>query len=224
MHRQRGQAVLETVLFLPMFMFVLFGVIWAIQTAVQYERVESAVRYSGLVSQYTNPYLNYSLYALYNQLGSTSVPSISCGTILTTPLSYASPTYTSVGSHAFFSPTSGGPTTNCLAQKLVGSPTGTNFSQDVILSEVWPKVTSSVAVPTTLQSILGQTSLTPEADSPFLSTVGINTLLACYPTLSTQVQNSLVYTDDTSSSSNLPSQITILSPITPVANSNCTSP
>jgi hypothetical protein len=91
MHHQRGQAVVETVIFLPMFMFVLYGMIWAIQTAVQYERVESAVRYSGLVSQYTNPYSNYSLYALYGQLGSTTMPAISCGTILTAPLSYGLP-------------------------------------------------------------------------------------------------------------------------------------
>jgi hypothetical protein len=152
------------------------------------------------------------------------MPAISCGTILTAPLSYGSPTYTSIASPAFFAPASSGTSTSCLAQKLVGSAAGTSFAQDVILSEVWPKVTSSVTVPTYLQSIFGQTSVSPEADNPFLSSVGINTLLACYGTISTQVQNSLVYTDDTSSSSITPVDLIPWTPITPTASASCTSP
>jgi Flp pilus assembly protein TadG len=50
-HAQRGQAVVETVLFLPMFLLALFGVMWTAQAAVQYERTQSAVRYAGLIAQ-----------------------------------------------------------------------------------------------------------------------------------------------------------------------------
>lgn len=219
-HAQRGQAVIETVVFLPMFLLALFGIIWAVQAAVQYERTESAVRYSGLISQYINPYTDYSLYSMYNQLGSSTLPAVSCGTILTTPLSDGTPTYTSVSGTTFFSPTTS--SSSCLSSGFVGWPSGTGLTQDVILSQVKPSVTSNLSVPTQLRSTLG-TLTQSSADGRFFKPVGINTIMACYPSLNQQVTISLQYASDTSLAVlpvALPSTVTAL---TPAANAACTS-
>src|SRR5581483_1638829 len=79
LHRQRGQTFVETAIVLPVFLLVLWGIIWAVQASVTNERVQMAVRYSGLVSNEGSPFVNYSLYALYNNLvGIASPPSFTC--------------------------------------------------------------------------------------------------------------------------------------------------
>ena len=62
---QRGTAMIESAIFLPLFLLVLFGIIWAVQSSVQSERVQIAVRYDGFVSNEAAPYVGYSLYGLY---------------------------------------------------------------------------------------------------------------------------------------------------------------
>ena len=125
-HAQRGQAVVETVIFLPMFLIALFGIIWTVQAAVQSERVESAVRYAGLISQQANPYVDYSLYSMYTQLGSTLIPTVTCISPITAPLSDAAPTYASthistVASAPFWTPASAQPSCASASRPVPGS-------------------------------------------------------------------------------------------------------
>jgi Flp pilus assembly protein TadG len=69
---QRGAALIETALAVPVILVALYGVSYGIRVAAVSEHAESAVRYAGVVSAQQNPYHDYSLYALYNNLGTTS--------------------------------------------------------------------------------------------------------------------------------------------------------
>jgi hypothetical protein len=50
MHAQRGQALLETVIFLPIALLLLFGILYFARFGVLEERAQSAVRYGAAVS------------------------------------------------------------------------------------------------------------------------------------------------------------------------------
>jgi Flp pilus assembly protein TadG len=196
-HTQRGQAVVETVMFLPMFLLALFGVMWTVQAAVQYERAQSAVRYSGLIAQSDSPYADYSLYAMYSQLPATTLPVLTCNqpqAVLDT-LSDASPTYTSpevpTASAPFWAPAAP-PSQTCPTPALVGIPAGTGLTQDMLLTERNPSVTSTVNVPAALTNMVG-TSTSVTATGYFFRTVGVNTIVGCYSNLKTQIKMSLNY-------------------------------
>jgi hypothetical protein len=227
MHTQRGQAVVETVVFLPLFLLALFGIMWAVQAGVQYERVESAVRYNGLISQGQNPYLSYSLYAMYLQLGVTTMPLSACVEPISAPLSDAAPTFTSGSSAPFWSPSAlQGPNLSCSqsgTNGIVGIAAGTGLVQDVFLSNQTTQVTSTVPVTGTLQQTLSGSFTKAYAQGTFFKPVGVNVILACYPTLNTQITSSLQYTTDTSTATMPAALGSTVSPITPSANSNCTT-
>jgi hypothetical protein len=226
MHAQRGQAIVETVVFLPMFLLALSGTIWAVQTAVQYERVESAVRYAGLISQRANPYMDYSLYAMYMQLGKTAVPGVTCVTPLSDPLSDAAPTYSSAttptASAPFWTPANN-PQPTCATGSLVGIPAGTALAQDVILSQQQPGMISSVTVPPFLQPALGARLTTPEADEHFFRPIGVNLILGCYASLNKQVTSSLEYTTDTSADVTPVALNSTVTALTPAPDPSCTN-
>ena len=202
-HGERGQAIVETVMFLPMFLLALFGILWAVQAAVQSERSQSAVRYAGLIAQADSPYNEYSLYSMYSQLPLTSLPLLTCNmpqAVIDT-LSDASPTYTSpevvTASPSFWSPPTGLPTFACPVPALVGIPAGTGLAQDVILTERNPSVTSGISVPPVLTNLFGSGVTTFTSSGYFFRTVGVNTIIECYGTLKTQIKNSLDFTQDT---------------------------
>lgn len=71
-HAQRGQALAETVIALPLFLLAMFAMIWAVQASVLAERVQLGVRYAGVIGSKSQPYLDYSLYTVYGNLNGTS--------------------------------------------------------------------------------------------------------------------------------------------------------
>jgi len=222
-HGQRGQAIAETVIFLPMFLLVLFGVMWSIKSALQYERVEGAVRYAGLVSDHASPYLDTSMYAMYQQLGSTTMPTLTCVTPLTTPLSDAAPTYastsTTTASGAFWVPAMTVPT--CTGNNVVGASAGSGgFYQDVLLMQQRPKMISTVSVPSSLQAKLGS-STTFEADTYFFKPISAAAILACYPVLNTTITSNLQYTTDVSTAVTPTPMPSVVVPTTLSANASC---
>jgi hypothetical protein len=225
MRAERGQALVETVVFLPMFLLALFGIMWAVQAAVQNERVQSTVRYNGMILQHDNPYASYSLYAMYAQLGTTTVPNPPCPPPIADPLSDASPTYTSGTSAPFWSP-SINPIVICIKFGThnigtVGIPAGTGLNQDLLLSTYGVVALSFTSAPAQLQAALGAFTLT-RALATFFQPVGVNVILACYPTLNTQIQNSLQYTND-SSTATMPTALgSSPTSITPTVNTDCT--
>lgn len=77
MHRHaRGQALLETVIFLPVALIALFGIIYFSRYGVVSERAQSAVRYGALVSYGAAPV--YSASGIYDAIASGPVPPAAC--------------------------------------------------------------------------------------------------------------------------------------------------
>ena len=71
--RPRGQALLETVIALPLFLLSLFGIMWAVHEVTLAERTQLGVRYAGVVGAASQPYNQYSLDALYRAAVNSSV-------------------------------------------------------------------------------------------------------------------------------------------------------
>ena len=74
-HHARGQALVETVVFLPVALIALFGIIYFSRYGVLTERAQSAVRYGALVAYGKGPV--YSVADIYNGVaagGATRTP------------------------------------------------------------------------------------------------------------------------------------------------------
>ena len=87
-HGARGQALIETIVFLPVTMLVLFGIIYFGRLGVLSERAQSAVRYGTLVTY--NAQI-YSAADIYNGLASSNGPAPTCPSTLPHPPSRPSP-------------------------------------------------------------------------------------------------------------------------------------
>ncbi len=183
---QRGVAMIESAIFLPLFLLLLFGVIWAVQSSVQNERVQIAVRYSGLVSNEAAPYVGYSTYALYNAIRSPSV-----STACTAPTSDAltnSNTFPGPTAPAFWSPAG---TTNGTCTKGTAVLSGGQLDSPVLFSQTSSNISTQVTVPGPMQGSLGSNTQTLTASENFFDTPDIGTLMSCYPELDTAVGASL---------------------------------
>ena len=204
-HAERGQAIVETLLFLPLFLLALFGTIWAAQVAVQHERVENALRYFANVSEQADPYAKWSYSSMYGQLGNATLPTILCTPPIADALSDASPTYSTshVGnttvSPPFWTPSSaaGG----CTSARVWGMQQNPAAQQqnnmDMLFITKTPSVSSTVPVPSQLVSVLGVSSLASSSEVVY-DQIGLNVLLACYPDFNTLLTSSLSYATDAS--------------------------
>jgi len=190
-HAQRGQALTETAVILPLFLLVLFGMIWVTQTSVIGERSQIAVRFSGLVSNEAQPWAQYSLYALYNGLpGSSTYPAVStCSTpapdaLLTngqfSGISGANPAL------PFFTPTGiiGGSCTRGVAILQGGS-----LASPMVLIQTQSSIQSSTNVPSPLLGLGANSNIT--AQQNFIVSPDVPRLMSCYPELGTAVTNSI---------------------------------
>jgi hypothetical protein len=257
---QRGQALIETVICVPLFLFGLFGVIWAIQLGVQYERVEGAVRYAGLVSETINPYTDYSLYSMYGQLSVTSIAPNPCATPIASALSYGAPytvtsplasaaSQTVTASPPFWDPSTT-PSTSCsqnfgagsgLHGSAAGTPDDPQYAphlqvEDYLFSAIQPKITSTVAVPSFLSSVLGTSTSTASTGEWFWRGLTIQQIMYCYqqvgqtwpvsaaPSLNEQANKSLKWNlpvnDPSTAATSTPMPSTVSAVIIPVST-NC---
>jgi hypothetical protein len=195
-HRQRGAALLETALVLPILLGSLYAVVWGIRVGLVTERAEEVVRYAGVLQQEQNPYLDYSLNTLYNNLGGTSnVPTQPCaipnenflrgGSIATV----AGETATTVEFGAFFLPTS--LTVGCATPVRVDLTTG--YSRDYLMLTQAPIVTADVNA--NFSGVLpGAAALGTEAFTrtmPFFRSPDLSSLLHCSTQLGGAVTASL---------------------------------
>ncbi|MDE2571775.1 MAG: pilus assembly protein [bacterium] len=185
---QRGQALTETAIILPLFLLLLYGIIWAVQSSVVGERVQLAVRYSGLVSNESSPYQQYSLYALYNNLqGVSAPPSSACvppsADALLNGGEFPGPTMTL----PFFQP-SGSPAGSC--SQGTASMTG-SLLQPEVFTNTQSSITAHAPIQGMLQSVIGSAQQQLDARQNYLDAPGIGTVLGCYPELNAAVSASL---------------------------------
>ena len=189
MRLERGQALLETVIFLPLTLLTLWAVIWVAQYGVMSERVQSAVRYSGLISNQINPYVEYSLYVLYNSLGPVSsnapIPASTCN-VPTTDALTNSGTYPGPTTAPFWMATPIPPSVTCSApQSQVAAFTGLN--QTALALSNTPIVQAQTIVPLYLSAamqfgnVISQPNMPSNASLNFMKPADMSTLMTCHP-------------------------------------------
>lgn len=75
-HAERGQAMAETAIFLPVALMVLFGILYFARFGVLKERAQSAVRYAARISYESAP--TYSAADIYNAIAANGIPAPGC--------------------------------------------------------------------------------------------------------------------------------------------------
>lgn len=187
---RRGQAYTETVVFLPVFLIILFGIIWIVQSTVANERLQLAVRYSGLISNQTSPYSAWSLYALYDSAEYPgSMPQTrTCSTPAPGALSNSAP-FPGPTSAPFWQPSS--ITSSTCTQSTVTMQNG--LTQAAIFNDASSSMTATTNVPAYLThgrgALPGQQQLS--AQERFFGAPDIATMLSCYGALDQEARESL---------------------------------
>jgi hypothetical protein len=186
-HAQRGQALFETAIILPVFLLVLYGVLWAVQAGVVNERVQMAVRYSGLVSNETMPYMQYSMYALYDNLeGIKSPPTTSCQAPTTDAL-LNNGQFPGPQTLPFWNPA--GPTKGTCASGEQ-SVRGGGLPQPQIFTHTLSTITSSSPIQGLLAPVMGPLQ-NVSAQQNYLDAPPLGTVFKCYQELDDAVSQSL---------------------------------
>jgi hypothetical protein len=215
MNRARGQALLETVIFLPLTLLTLWAVIWVAQYGVMSERVQSAVRYSGLISNQINPYVEYSLFVLYNSLGPLSsnapVPRSTCNAPSTDALTNSG-TYPGPTTAPFWLATPSAPTVLCNStNSQVAAFTGLN--QTALALSNTPIVHAQTVVPPYLSAamsfgkVISQPNMPSNATLNFMKPADMATLMTCHPDFQTNIAVSLSPTTAPASPGVIPTAI-----------------
>jgi hypothetical protein len=178
--RSRGQALAETAIALPVFLIVLYLVIWALQSGVMGERVQLVARYSGMVSNQLNPYDQYSLYAIYSAAGGAPLPNVcvtppatllSQGAPLTAPVPNAAPIWTP-------DPATVAVSTACTR---VAESSGNLSATRLLLSDN-TSVTAGIDPPPYVAAVVGNTSIF-SAGLNQLTSPDMGSVTTCYTTL-----------------------------------------
>lgn len=194
----RGQALVETAIALPVFLLVMFGVVWSLQIGVLGERVEMVARYGGMVSARINPYQQYSLYAVYSAAGGAPLASpcvapptaiVDNGGPLAAPAAQSQPFWQALsGSEAAFA----------ACDKFVAA--SSNLSAPMLLGRSTISVEAATAVPDALQPMLGPQRQRLANLNQFQSP-DMSTLVGCYAELQAAFEHSVDPTTDSSSTS-----------------------
>lgn len=217
--RMRGQALTETAIFMPIALLTLFAVIWAAQYGVMSERVESAIRYSGVISNELNPYVEYSFYALYNSLGSVSnnspVPTQTCNAPTPDAL-YNGGAYPGPTSGPFWTATAAPVAASCSQVNSQSASFSSGMNQTAIVLSNSTSIQAVSIVPGYLQAAMGfgkifsMSTLNASASGNFIKPADMKTMMTCHPGLQGTVGASLVVTPPPSS---LPSPTPLSEPV-----------
>jgi hypothetical protein len=185
--RSRGQALIETAIALPVFLLVMFGVIWALQTGVLGERVEMVARYGGMVSAEISPYQQYSLYAAYAAAAGAPLPN-TCATpppaLLQDGAPLAAP---ATGTLPFWQPSTNSGTATSTCGKTLASGT---MSAPMLLGRAQIQVNAASDVPAMLQPLTGAQSSRGAVLNAFQSP-DMATLVGCYGELQNAFERSV---------------------------------
>jgi len=170
--RNRGQALFETAIMMPLFLMGFFGLIWAMKDASLAARVQLAVRYGGMVDSMQQPYVAYSLYNLYATIDNV-VPAANA-TCYSGDASLLSSGY-----HTFWLPSSSALVTPC-ASKIVIISSPETYTQPVILRNNYASIAATAPVSGAISAALGgATTTTVRAAENFFRPPDVGTLLVC---------------------------------------------
>ncbi len=186
----RGQALLETALFMPLFLLGLFGVMLAAKEGALTEKVQLGVRYGGVVSSLEQPYLSYSAYSMYATVdGSPSTNPNKC-----TGVAPSADADLTVGRATFWHPISGSITPTCLG----GLSLVTAATQNILLENSYIGLTAEAPADGYLSANVlgGSTYETAVASENFIRSPDAGSLLSCTP-IGDAVKASLEGEEDT---------------------------
>jgi len=188
----RGQALIESVVFLPFFLLILFGLMWIVSVSVINERAQIAVRYSGLISNEASPYSDYSLYSVYNNVGKYQQG------IATSCVTPSSDAFANDPSNQQFPGPKAGPFWQPDSQTAAGQCTsGTAVLTGGALTNAFLLLHSTAGVqaqktpPLYVQPAAGMLS-TMNATENFINTPDVAALMTCYKELHDAISASLV--------------------------------
>lgn len=194
----RGQALLETALFMPLFLLGLFGVMLAAKEGALTEKVQLGIRYGGVISSLEQPYLSYSAYSMYATIdGSPSTNPNKCSGVAP-----SADTALTVGRASFWQPISGSITPTCLGGlSLVAAPT-----QNILLENSYIGLTAQAPADGYLSANVlgGSTYETAAAGENFIRSPDAGSLLSCTP-IGDAVKASLEGEEDTLTPDSSPS-------------------
>ncbi|MBV8148814.1 MAG: hypothetical protein JO092_06965 [Candidatus Eremiobacteraeota bacterium] len=182
----RGQAVAESVIFLPLALLALWGMIWVAQYSLSAERVQSSLRYSGLIANQVDPYQQFSLYVMYTSVNSSAspLPSPSCNGTTTDALTNTN-TYPGPQTVPFYVNTPAPAATGCANQNTTHGSyqtvAGVTLNNPALVVSNVPQVTTNVSVPGFMQPIFGGISRLPaSAQLNFMRPVDMGTMVGCF--------------------------------------------
>ncbi|HVA27200.1 MAG TPA: hypothetical protein VNF68_03420 [Candidatus Baltobacteraceae bacterium] len=188
-HGRRGQALIETIVFLPVTMLVLFGIIYFARLGVLSERSQSAVRYGTLVSY--NGSSVYSAADIYAGLSNSSGPAPVCPSSvvsdITSAVTHANAPLGSATPVPLWNPDMPASAT-CTVSIL--SFTGRPFEASHFLTVTQETVTAGLKVPSYLQSFLGSSN-SATASLGFLHSDPPSVILYCVGSLGSAVAQAL---------------------------------
>jgi hypothetical protein len=199
MRGSRAQAVAESVIFLPLALLTLWAMIWASQYSLSAERVQSSLRYSGLIANQVDPFEQFSMYVMYATVvpGASPLPSPTCNGTTSDALTNSN-TYPGPVTAPFYANTPAPAATGCAntttsegSYQTVGGVSLTNPA--LIVSNV-PEVTTNVSVPGFLVPFFTWSAGSPTTASAqlnFMRPVDMGTMLSCFPGLKTALGKSV---------------------------------
>jgi len=188
MRANRGQAVGESVIFLPLALLTLWAMIWASQYSLSAERVQSSLRYSGLIANQIDPYQQFSMYVMYSSVVSSAspLPSPTCNGTTSDALTNSN-TYPGPQTVPFFENTPAPAATGCVhtntTEASYQTVAGVNLTNPALVVSNIPQVTTNVGVPGFMRPIFGGvTQLPASAQLNFMRPVDMGTMVGCFST------------------------------------------
>jgi hypothetical protein len=187
---ERGQAILETVLFVPLFLLTLFGIFLVVSEGSMSERVQLGVRNGGSIFAVGNPYLSYSSYNLYSSIDGVDPadPNANCnGAVPDTSLLSAS-------RKSFWKPaaTASAPAGTCVYTKGIAPIGGTYFP---LQSDYLSLSVQTAVNPYLVGRIVPNSTVSTKASANFIRPGSIGELLQS-SSLGAAIKASLEATND----------------------------
>jgi hypothetical protein len=223
--RDRGQAVYETTIAMPLFLLGLWGVIWAMKEASLSARVQLAVRHGGMVSSLSQPYESFSLYSMYATIDNAAPSAVAT--------CYAGDASQLTSGYAPFYQPAASPAPAPLVSPCASSVsliTGPEtYSAPIILRNDYASITAAAPVNGYLSdtALSGLSATTVRAAENFFRAPDVGTVLSCSE-LGPAIKASLEGATDTTTSgtavaSPLPTTVTTSAVIPATTTAACAS-